>query len=302
VRDSHPLPGTDVVVDGVRLHVVCHGSAAGGGDAGRPPLLLLHGVPTTSYLWRDVMRDLEHQVPCVAPDLVGLGRSERPARRYYDLAGQARLLVALLDQLRLDRVVVVGHDLGGSVAVHLAALAPERVAGLALLDAPVHTDVWPVPAVLPLLIPGAGEAYAAAMRRMPALARTVLARALGAGGPTSVLAARELDYYLAPLLRPGGAQSLVRLVRAVDLAPVESAWRLLRAAPPPTLVLWGEQDRLHSPAYGRRVAGELPGASWVPVADAGHLLPQERPERVAEELAGFRADLPERSAAVAATR
>jgi 2-hydroxymuconate-semialdehyde hydrolase len=302
VRDSHPLPGTDVVLDGIRLHVVSHGGSAAGvshggsaagdpADAGRLPLLLLHGLPTTSYLWRDVMRDLEHQLRCWAPDLAGLGRSERPARRCYDPISQSRLMLALLDRLGLDRVILVGHDLGGSVAVALAALAPERVAGLVLIGAPVHTEVWPVPAVLPLLLPGMGRPYAGVLRRVPRLARAVLAGALGAGTPDSGLEARELDYYLAPLLRADGARSLVQLVRAVDMEPVEAAWRLLRAAPPPTLVLWGERDRVHAVSYGRRVAAELPGASWVPVADAGHLLPQERPERVAEELAGFAAEL-----------
>ncbi|MDQ6650612.1 MAG: alpha/beta fold hydrolase [Actinomycetota bacterium] len=285
MRDPHPLPGADVVVEGTRLHVVGHGRQQG------PPVLLLHGLPTSSYLWRDVMRDLEHDHRTVAPDLVGLGASERPAHRRYDLSSQALLLLALLDELRLPRVAVVGHDLGGSIAVHMAALAPDRVAALVLVDAPVHADVWPVPPVLPLLAPGLGEAYAAGLRLAPALARAVLARGLGAGGTgAGALEPRELDHYLSPLLTPAGSRGLLRLARAVDLVSVEAAWQLVRQAPPPALVLWGEGDRLHSTAYGRRVAGELPGASWVPVADAGHLLPQQRPERVAEELAAFLAD------------
>lgn len=283
MRDAHPLPGTDVVVDGSRWHVVGHGR---GGD---PPLLLLHGLPTSSYLWHDVMRDLEHDHHCFAPDLLGLGRSER-TRAPGDLAGQARSLVRLIEVLGLARPVVVGHDLGGSVAVHLAALAPERVAGLVLIDAPVHAEVWPSRPVLPLLVPGFGETYTALLRRSPRLARAVLAKALGASGHRDAVSARELDHYLQPLLGPDGARGLLRLVRAVDLAAVEAAWRLVRASPPPSLVLWGERDQLLSVGYGRRVAGELPGSSWVPVSEAGHLLPAQRPERVAEELAAFLTD------------
>jgi pimeloyl-ACP methyl ester carboxylesterase len=112
------------------------------------------------------------------------------------------------------------------------------------------------------------------------------ARALGAR-----LADAELDRYLSALRSPEDATALLRLVRGVDLGAVERSWEILRAAPIPTLVLWGEQDRLRSPAYGRRLAGEMPGAVWAPVADAGHLLPAERPERVAEEVAGFLAEL-----------
>lgn len=287
MRDAHPLPGADVVVVGVdgtplRLHLVSHGGAGG------TPVLLLHGVPTSSYLWRDVVRDLGHERRCLAPDLVGTGASERPAtRRPYALDAQARALLRLLDEQGVERVTVVGHNLGGSIAVHLAAFAPERVSGLVLLAAPVHADVWPVPPALPLLVPGLGELEARLARWAPGLAHRALARALGTD-----LSDREAACYLRPLRDPAGAAGLVALVRSADLRAVEASLRIVRADPPPALVLWGERDRVLSTAYGRRLTGELPGAAWVPVAEAGHLLPQERPERVAEEIAAFVADLP----------
>jgi 2-hydroxymuconate-semialdehyde hydrolase len=294
--DVHPLPGREIVVESdsgfesgsgrstaLRLSVVEHGRP----EAGTLPLLMLHGVPSTSYLWRDVARDLEHDRLCLMPDLVGCGASERPPeRRAYRLEQQARVLLGLLDQLGIDRFAVIGTDLGGAIAVHLTALAGSRVGALVLSAAPVHALAWPTPPVLPLLPRGAGEAVLMLLRANPTLARRVVARALGAR-----LSDRELDRYLAPLRSAEGSAALLRFVRSVDLAPVEQAWSTLRAAPPPTLVLWGEQDRLRSPAYGRRLAAELPGAIWVPVADAGHLLPAERPERVAEEVAGFLAEL-----------
>jgi pimeloyl-ACP methyl ester carboxylesterase len=247
---------------------------------------MLHGLPTTSYLWRDVARDLGQDHLCLMPDLIGLGSSEKPLqRRPYALDAQARVVLGTLDTLQVDRVVAVGHDLGGAVAVHLAALAPQRVAGIVLIDSPVHADVWPVPSVLPLLTPGIAQAEVGLLRHTPALARKVLARSLG-----STLEPRELDSYLSPLLSADGGAALLRFVRAVDLAAVEAAWRVICAGPPPALVLWGEADRLHRTAYGRRVAREIGGA-WVPVSDGDHLLPQQRPERVAEEIAGFSADL-----------
>jgi pimeloyl-ACP methyl ester carboxylesterase len=248
---------------------------------------MLHGLPTTSYLWRDVARDLGHEHLCLMPDLIGLGSSEKPLqRRPYALDAQARVVHGALDALQVDRVVAVGHDLGGAVAVHLAALAPQRVAGIVLIDSPVHAEVWPVPSVLPLLTPGIAQAEVGLLRHTPTLARKVLARSLG-----STLEPRELDSYLSPLLSADGGAALLRFVRAVDLAAVEAAWRVICAGPPPALVLWGEADRLHRTAYGRRVAREIGGA-WVPVSDGDHLLPQQRPERVAEEIAGFSADLP----------
>lgn len=293
--DVHPLPGREIVVDrarpaarrpprpdgALRLHVVEHGSGPG------LPLLMLHGVPATSYLWRDVARDLERDRMCVMPDLVGSGRSERPAERSaYRLDEQAATLLRLLDAMELDRVAVIGNDVGGAVAVHLAAQAGSRVAALVLSGAPVHDLLWPTPPVVPLLPRGSGEALLGLLRRRPGVGRRVVARALGAD-----LSDREADEYLRALHDRDDAAALLRLVRAVDLQPVERSWELLRAAPVPTLVLWGEQDRLRSPAYGRRLVAEMPGAIWAPVAGAGHLLPAERPERVAEEVAGFLAEL-----------
>src|SRR5690349_6076328 len=113
MHDKHPLPGEDAIVEGVRMHYVRHGR-----DDGRsphPPVVLLHGLPTSSYLWHDVMRDLGHDHRLLAPDLIGLGRSERPVGRWYDLATQARLVWRLADRLGLRRVVLAGHDLGGAV-------------------------------------------------------------------------------------------------------------------------------------------------------------------------------------------
>lgn len=249
-------------------------------------MLLLHGLATSSYLWRDVMRDLERDVRTIAPDLLGLGRSERPRVEGNDPPAQALRLLGLLDGLGVDRVVVAGHALGGAIAVHLTALAPERVAGLVLLGSALHRDAWPAPAVLPLTLPVVGDAYAALARRTPRLARALLGRGLGLQpGPV-------LDHYAAPLATPDGVRGLLRVTRAVDLVTTVAAWQLVRSAPPPTLLLWGGDDQVHAASYGRRLADEMPAATWVPLAGHGHLLPEDCPERVAEELAGFRADLP----------
>jgi haloalkane dehalogenase len=279
-HDQHPLPGEDLVVRGVRLRVARYGRS----DA--LPVLAIHGLPTSGYLWHGVMRDLGRRRLVVAPDLIGLGWSERPATGPYGLQDQAALLASLLDDLDLPRVAVAGHDLGGAVAVHLAVARPERVAALLLFDSPLTADCWPVPQVLPLLPPGLGEICIGALRRTPTLARLLLGRALAAGGGGR-LSQRAVRNYLGPLLGPEGGAGLLRFVRAVDLAAAEAALEVLVVEPPPTLIGWGELDHLHSPAYGRHLAARIPGAVWTPISGAGHLLPQERPERVAEEIAGF---------------
>lgn len=286
MHDTHPLPGTDVLAGGLRVHVVRHGADIHDGQPALP-LVLLHGMPTSSYLWHDVMRNLERVHPMVAPDLLGFGRSERPARRdRYALEAQARLMLQVLDELHLDRAVLVGHDLGGAVAVHMTALSPERVAGLVLCHSPLHPETWPTPPVVPLLIPGVRQAYLQLMSLFPGLAGRVVARALHAECEPV-----ELAHYVHQLLGPEGGRGLLNFVNAIDLESAALAWREVRSTAPPTLVLWGDDNHLLSPAYGRRLALDVPGAAWVPVSGGGYLLPQDRPERVAEEIAAFVAEL-----------
>ncbi len=287
----HEVHVLDHVVDGIRIRMSTCGGPGDGLDPA-PALLLLHGFATSSELWRHVAPEMctatHDGIQVLAPDLVQLGGSERVEGRV-DLAKQAKLLIGLLEAIGVRRVVVVGHGLGGSVAVHVAALDSQRVTGLALLDAPVHADAWPASATLPLLIPGVRTATARLLPLAPMLAQRVLARAIGAGSEATDQ--RPFDRYVDALRQPGAARGLMRFASAVDLVGVEAAWNIVRAAPPPTLVMWGAEDRLHSVAYGRRLAAELRGAAWVPVAGAGHLLPEERPERVAEELVAFHAEL-----------
>ncbi len=286
MHDTHPLPGTDVLAGGLRVHVVRHGADTHEGKPGLP-LVLLHGLPTSSYLWHDVMRDLERVHPMIAPDLLGFGRSERPARRErYALEAQARLMLQVLDELHLDRAVLVGHELGGTVAVHMSALAPERVAGLVLCNSPLHPETWPTAPVLPLLVPGLREAYVRLLGLFPTLAGRVVAKALRAECEPA-----ELDHYVRQLLGTEGGRGLLNFVNALDLDAAALAWREVREIAPPTLVLWGEDNHLLSASYGRRLALDVPGAAWVPVSGAGYLLPQDRPERVAEEISAFVAEL-----------
>ena len=130
-------PGTaDHVVEGIRIRVTTYGGPGDGLD-NSPAVLLLHGFPTSSQLWRQVGPEMcagtDDDLFVLAPDLVQLGESERTGSRI-DLATQARLLLGMLDAHDVDQVIVAGHGLGGAVAVHLAALDASRVAGLALLD------------------------------------------------------------------------------------------------------------------------------------------------------------------------
>ena len=136
-----------VDVDGVAMAVVDSGPAADGGLT----FWLQHGNPTSSFLWRDVVAQLEPLGRCVLPDLVGMGDSarlpERDGPRMYRYVEHREVLFALLDQLELgDRVVPVVHDWGSALGFDWARQHPDRVAGIAYMEAivrPVTWEEWP---------------------------------------------------------------------------------------------------------------------------------------------------------------
>src|ERR1700716_2709837 len=108
-----------------------------------PPILLLHGIPSSSYLWRDIIDPLSTTFDVLAPDLLGYGDSDKRLDADLAIAAQERDIVAFLETLGVHQVAVAGHDIGGGVAQLMAVDEPERVARLILIDSIVDNN-WPV--------------------------------------------------------------------------------------------------------------------------------------------------------------
>ncbi|MEU2251998.1 haloalkane dehalogenase [Nocardia xishanensis] len=109
--------------------------------SGEVPVVFLHGNPTSSYLWRNVIPHVADQARCLAPDLIGMGASGKPDIAYR-LDDHARYLDAWFDALGLDRFVLVGHDWGGTLAMDYAARHPGRVSGIALIETFLRPMRW----------------------------------------------------------------------------------------------------------------------------------------------------------------
>lgn len=111
-------------------------------------VVLLHGNPTSSFLWRAVIPEIEGRRRCLAPDLIGMGRSGKPDLPYR-FADHARYLDAWFEKLGLERVTLVGHDWGGALGFDWAARHPGRVSAIAFMETivrPVTWDEWPAEA------------------------------------------------------------------------------------------------------------------------------------------------------------
>ena len=241
-------------------------------------VVLLHGFATSSFLWRHVGPALAVAgMRAFALDLLGYGESDRPLDADYGIAAQAEHLDRALTALRVASAHVVGVDLGAAVALRLAAVHPERVDGLVLVNP-----------LTPEHCPGRDIARLRSWRT----ARFAFRQARGLLGATPVMQQllammvadparippRLVARYLAPYVGREGATHLLALARAIDAGDLEELE--LQYLETPTMVVRGTADELVDADTVQRLAEVIPGARFEELAGVARLVPEEDPERL----------------------
>ncbi|MQA85249.1 MAG: alpha/beta fold hydrolase [Streptosporangiales bacterium] len=287
-----PAVGKDVVVEGVRFRV--HRAEPRSTAAG-PPVLLLHGVPETSAMWRYLLPDLARDRVALAVDLKGLGNSE--ARGPYDIRTVTRELVALIRGEVDGEIDVVGHDWGGVIGIAMATLHPGLVRRLVMINAPYrqidylrawHIPLFSAPALPELLLRLGGRNAVELMLRHVWRSERPL---------DQEVAEHYKDAYASPertaaMLAYYRAATRPRLRRAVErflaggAAPREA--ETLSDGPQRALVVWGAADPVLPVSVGEAVVRDLgPRTEMVTVPGAGHFVVEESPEVVVTTIGDF---------------
>lgn len=259
-----------------------------------PPLLLLHGCPFSSFIWRKLIPELANRHRCLAPDLLGLGDTETPPGADWSLPAQASAILGLLDALHIDSTDVVAHDHGAAIAQLLAADHPERVRRLIITNAEAY-DNWPSAEELPFLratqVPLLGQFLLWAWSRRPLL-KLVLRAGRAVHNP-AVLTRDLLDGYLQANLADRHRRAKTRRFLAGQLHPANqqataAAVPGLRRFSHPTLIIWGRDDPHFGPQWAERLRADIPGAVGLDLLPAtGHLLMEEQPEQLVTLISGF---------------
>ena len=247
-----------------------------------PAVVLLHGLASSIFTWKDVMPALARSRTVVALDFPGFGESEQP--RDLEFGIYPEIVLGLMDRLGIARATLVGNSMGGAVATALAARHPERVAALVLIDsAGFHRADSERPLLLRLLTTRAGKVL---FERLPVRGRVLRLGLRQVFHDPALVTEERFNEYLAPLLRPGAPASLVSLLTSRGAAPGMVA-SLAPSVKAPTLVLWGRDDRWIPVAQADRVVAAIPGARKVVLEACGHVPQEERPQDVLRWLQEF---------------
>ena len=266
-----------------------HGERIAYRQAGSGPvLLLIHGITSSSDTWQRVLPQLARRFTVIAPDLVGHGQSAKP-KGDYSLGAHASTLRDLLVALGHERASIVGHSLGGGIAMQFSYQFPERCERLALVDSGgLGRDVSPL--LRAATLPGSEIV-------LPLLAATRLldagrlaGRALGRVGLRAGTDLEEMARGHATLSDPDARAAFLQTLRAV-VDPrgqrVDASNRLYLAQHVPVLLVWGERDSIIPIDHARYAHGRLPGSRLELFAGSGHFPQLDEPELFLEVLSDF---------------
>lgn len=270
------IPMQQVLVEGIKVSYLEEGQGM--------PLVLVHGIPTSSFLWRNMIAELATHGRVIALDLPGFGFSDPPPNADYTISNYARILASFLEALAIDRATLICHDLGGPIVLTYALRHPDRYRQLIILDTFLHNDLppWPLSMKIAKIWP-MGELFMG-------LGGEKIARS---GLEEGVIdKSRITEEIVRRYYKPDGNpdklnQSMLGTLRVdyrEDLEFIEkNLWKIEK----PTLILWGDNDRFLPFSLGERIHKDIKGSQLKRISACGHFIPEDQPELATQIIVGF---------------
>jgi len=253
------------------------------GDSRAPVVLFLHGNPTSSYIWRNILPLVAPVAHCIAPDLIGFGQSGKPDIDYR-FVDHMRYLDAFLERTGITSAFVVAQDWGSALAFHLAARKPDFIRGLAFMEfirpMPAWSDFHPdqVETFQKFRTPGVGEEMT--------LQGNAFVEGVLPGATVRKLTEEEMAVYRAPFLTPESRRPTWRFPNELPIAgqpadvyaAIEEAHRVLAQSTYPKLLFVGNPGALISPAFAESFATDMKNCRLVHLSSGLHYLQEDHPD------------------------
>ena len=255
--------------------VVAHGRMGQG-----PPLVLVHGTPSWSFLWRRVAPMLAADFSVHMFDLLGYGDSEKGDALDVSIAAQSRMLSELLDLWALEQPLIACHDIGGAIVLRAHLIGGRSFERIALVDSVVFNP-WLTPTTMH--IRGHLDAY----RTMPGHIYEQVVRAHLRTAVHRPLDEETLACYMKPWAGTAGQAAYFHKIAQFEEADTAELETLLAEIAAPTLIVWGEDDGWIAPAVAGRLHRAIAQSRVRLIAGAGHFCTEDAPEGVAQALSEF---------------
>ena len=271
-----PIPAKQIRVDGINIRYIDEGE----GD----PLLLVHGIPTSSFLWRHMIEDLSAHGRVIAPDLPGFGFSDPPQNGDYSISNYARLLESFLEALSIEPATLVCHDYGGPIVITYALRNPDKYKKLIILDTFLHNDLPPLPLSMKIArIWPFGEIFVGLG------GESIAGSGLKDGVSDNSLISEDVikRYYLpegTPEKLNKTMLGTLRVDYKKDLVFIENNIGTIEK---PTLIIWGDKDKFLPLSLGKRILQDIRGSELVVIPNCGHFVQEEKPKMVTKIIIEF---------------
>jgi pimeloyl-ACP methyl ester carboxylesterase len=256
-----------------------------------PPVVLIHGMVNSSRHWEGVAQQLASDYTVIAPDLIGHGDSATP-RGDYSLGAHAAAIRDLLAVIGIERATIVGHSLGGGVAMQFFYQFPQRTERLALISSGgLGHDVSPM--LRGAALPGVQNLLALGAHPRVLDALSAAGQKMRERGNSKGVYLQAVVRALRPLEQPGARTAFVHTLRSViDIhgQRVSARDRLYLAAELPTLIVWGDRDPILPVQHGREAHELIPGSQMEVMPGAGHFPMLDDPYHFARLLRAFMAE------------
>lgn len=247
----------------------------------RLPIVLLHGTSASLHTWNGWVNTLKSERRVIRFDMPGFGLTGPSPKNNYTIENYSRIVVAVLDRLKIDKSVLAGNSLGGNVALTTALLYPERVERLVLIDSSGY-------AFQPKSIPiGFRIASIPVLNQLmqKVLPRSIVKSSIeNVYGDPSLVTSELVDRYFDLTTRAGNRQALTE--RLNQMRPGKYAHRLSELKLP-TLILWGDRDNLIPPELGERFHQDINDSQLVRFDQLGHVPQEEDPTKTVNALKNF---------------
>ncbi|MEK9629065.1 MAG: alpha/beta fold hydrolase [Nitrospinota bacterium] len=274
VDDLYPFTSHFLDLDSHQYHYLDEGQGE--------PLLMLHGNPTWSFYYRNLIKEFKKTHRCVVPDHMGMGKSDKPQNYSYTLAKHIDNLEALVDKLELNDITLVLHDWGGAIGMGFAVRQPQKIKRLVIFNtAAFLSDKIPIRLQL-CRVPGIGDL---AIRGLNAFALAAVSMACK---NKERMTQKVREGYLAPYNNYTNRIANLRFVQDIPMTPDAPSYSVVKNiednlsqfASLPVMIAWGAKDFVFNRHFFKKWQEIFPEAQlhWIP--DAGHYVLEDAHERI----------------------